>query len=97
MRQTLRDMETREEKILRVSQLEEVIAQLRQEERSAPYSAAEVRQETAAWMRENGLIQRASLRDALHHGDKSLVGNKGYRKFLQAGRQQFTVDEDKIR
>ena len=38
----------------------------------------------------------ASLRDALHHGDKSLVGNKGYRKFLQAGRQQFTVDEDKI-
>jgi hypothetical protein len=38
----------------------------------------------------------ASLRDALHHGDKSLVGNKGYRKFLRAGRQQFTVDEDKI-
>ncbi len=38
----------------------------------------------------------ASLRDALHHGDKSLVGNKGYRKFLQAGRKQFTVDEDKI-
>ena len=38
----------------------------------------------------------ASLRDALHHGDKSLVGNKGYRKFLQAGRQQFTVDEDQI-
>jgi hypothetical protein len=37
-----------------------------------------------------------SLRDALRHGDKSLVGNKGYRKFLRAGRQQFTVDEDKI-
>ncbi len=27
----------------------------------------------------------ASLRDALKHGDKSLVGNKGYRKFLQSG------------
>ena len=39
----------------------------------------------------------ASLREALRQGDKSLVGNKGYRKFLQAGRQQFTVDEDKIR
>ena len=38
----------------------------------------------------------ASLRDALRHGDRSLVGNKGYRKFLQAGRQQFAVDEDKI-
>ena len=38
----------------------------------------------------------ASLRDALGHGDKSLVGNKGYRKYLRAGGQQFAVDEDKI-
>jgi len=39
----------------------------------------------------------ASLRDALGHGDKSLVGNKGYRKYLRAGGKQFTVDEDKIK
>ena len=38
----------------------------------------------------------ASLRDALGPGDKSLVGNQGYRKFLRAGGQQFAVDEDKI-
>jgi hypothetical protein len=38
----------------------------------------------------------ASLREALGHGDKSLVGNKGYRKYLRAGGQQFAVDEDKI-
>ncbi len=38
----------------------------------------------------------ASLRDALKHGDKSLVGNKGYRKFLQSGGKQFAVDEDKL-
>jgi transposase len=38
----------------------------------------------------------ASLRDALGKGDKSLVGNKGYRKYLRAGGKQFTVDEDKI-
>ena len=38
----------------------------------------------------------ASLKDALKNGDKSLVGNKGYRKFLRAGGRQFTVDEDKI-
>ena len=38
----------------------------------------------------------ASLRNALGHGDKSLVGNKGYRKFLRAGGKQFAVDEDKI-
>jgi transposase len=38
----------------------------------------------------------ASLREALSHGDKSLVGNKGYRKYLRAGGKQFAVDEDKI-
>jgi transposase len=39
----------------------------------------------------------ASLRDALGVGDKSLVGNKGYRKYLCAGGKQFAVDEDKIK
>jgi len=39
----------------------------------------------------------ASLCGALGHGDKSLVGNKGHRKYLRAGGQQFAVDEDKIR
>lgn len=38
----------------------------------------------------------ASLRDALGKGDKSLVGNKGYRKYLRAGGKQFAVDERKI-
>jgi transposase len=39
----------------------------------------------------------AALRDALRQGDKSLVGNKGYRKYLRAGGKQFAVDEDKIK
>jgi hypothetical protein len=39
----------------------------------------------------------ASLRDALGNGDKSLVGNKGYRKYLRGGGKQFAVDEDKIK
>jgi len=39
----------------------------------------------------------ASLRDALGKGDKSLVGDKGYRKYLRAGGKQFAVDEDKIK
>ena len=38
----------------------------------------------------------ASLRVALGKGDKALVGNKGYRKFLQDGGKKFSVDEDKI-
>jgi len=38
-----------------------------------------------------------ALREALRQGDKSLVGNRGYRKFLRSGGQQFAVDEDKVR
>ena len=37
------------------------------------------------------------MREALGKGDKSLVGNKGYRKYLRAGGKQFAVDEDKIK
>jgi len=37
-----------------------------------------------------------SLRKALGQGDKSLVGNKGYRKYLRSGGKQFAVNEDKI-
>ena len=38
-----------------------------------------------------------SLRDKLHDGDKSLVGNNGYRKYLKSGGEEhFTIDEEKI-
>lgn len=37
-----------------------------------------------------------ALREALKHGQKSLVGNKGYRKYLHAERKVFSVDEEKI-
>ena len=38
----------------------------------------------------------ASLKDALAGGDKSLVGNKGYRRFLQTTGERFTINEEKI-
>ena len=38
-----------------------------------------------------------SLRDKLHDGDKSLVGNNGYRKYLKSGgAAHFTIDDEKI-
>ena len=38
-----------------------------------------------------------SLRDKLRNGDKSLVGNNGYRKYLKSGGDaHFTIDEEKI-
>lgn len=39
----------------------------------------------------------ASLRDQLKRGDKSLVGNKGYRKYLASPGDHFQVDEKKIK
>ena len=38
----------------------------------------------------------ASLEDQLKHGDKQLVGNKGYRKYIKTQGGRFTIDENKI-
>jgi transposase len=37
------------------------------------------------------------LRDQLKQGDKSLIGNKGYRKFIKTSGAQFKLDEEKIK
>jgi transposase len=39
----------------------------------------------------------AALRKALKHGDKSLIGNRGYRRFVKASGERFAIDEEKIR
>jgi transposase len=39
-----------------------------------------------------------ALREQLKRGDKDLIGNKGYRKYLQAsGGEHFTIDEEKVK
>jgi transposase len=38
-----------------------------------------------------------SLREQLKQGDKALVGNKGYRKYLHSAGPKFTVDEEKVK
>ena len=38
----------------------------------------------------------AALAEQLKRGDKSLVGNKGYRKYLKVHGERFTIDEEKI-
>lgn len=37
-----------------------------------------------------------ALREQLKQGDKSLVGNRGYRKYLKRGVAKFEIDEAKI-
>jgi transposase len=39
----------------------------------------------------------ASLKKKLKQGQKSLVGNKGYRKYLKSSGAKFQIDEDKIK
>jgi hypothetical protein len=38
-----------------------------------------------------------ALQEKLKHGDKALVGNKGYRKYLRTQGQRFTLDDAKIK
>jgi hypothetical protein len=38
----------------------------------------------------------ASLQEQLTKGDKSLIGNRGYRRFVAASGERFRLDEDKI-
>jgi transposase len=38
----------------------------------------------------------ANLRQALRHGDKALVGNTGYRRFLKAPEVGFAIDEKRV-
>jgi len=37
------------------------------------------------------------LRDKLHSGAKSLIGNKGYRRYLKVARESVTIDQEKVR
>jgi transposase len=39
----------------------------------------------------------ASLREQLKRGDKSLVGNRGFRKYLKQAKSRFEIDEKKIK
>ena len=39
----------------------------------------------------------AALREQLKQGDKALVGNKGYRKYLHSEGPKFSIDEEKVK
>ena len=55
-----------------------------------------VNEDQAAKDRHDREAVTEALRGALKRGDKSLVGNKGFRKFLRGGSKTFVVDDDKI-
>lgn len=100
--------EAREEVLGRGGRYEEVYPGRSQRADPAPLEVKEVQveerryivcrnQEQAVKDREDREAIVAALRDALQKGDKSLVGNRGYRRFLRTTGEHFTVDEDKMR
>ena len=54
-------------------------------------------EEQASKDREDRKAILAALSEQLRRGDKSLVGNKGYRKFLKSDGPGFRIDRDKVR
>jgi transposase len=99
--------EAREEVMGRAGRYHEVHAQSADPHAPAPLKVKEVwveerryvvclNEEQAEKDRQEQEAIAAALRDALQQGDKSLVGNKGYRRFLRTTGERFRLDEDKL-
>ena len=100
--------EARDEVIGRAGRYSEVYAESTDVKDPAPLKVKQVRVEDRRYVvcvneaeaRKDRLEREnlvASLQDALQGGDKSLVGNKGYRRFLRTSGERFSIDEEKIR
>jgi transposase len=99
--------EAREEVMGRAGRYHEVHPQSTDPQAPAPLKVKEVwveerryvvclNEEQAEKDRQEREAIAAALRDALQQGDKSLVGNKGYRRFLRTTGERFSLDEDKL-
>jgi hypothetical protein len=100
--------EAREEVVGRAGRFQEVYPQSADPKAPSPLKVKEVWVEERRYIvcRNEDQAQKdrqdreaivASLKDALPAGDKSLVGNKGYRRYLQTTGERFSINEDKIR
>jgi transposase len=102
--------EVREEVLGRSGRFKEVHPKRRKSKDSSPLKVKEVwvedrryvvchNEEQAKKDREDREAILASLKEALKRGDKSLVGNKGYRRYLKTTNKSkgFAIDEKKIK
>jgi len=99
--------EVRDDVLLRGGRFTEVHPERRRNDDPAPLSVKEVKigrkryivchnEEQARKDRYDRGVIIDALRDQLGKGDKSLVGNKGYRRYLKCEGAGFEIDEDKI-
>jgi hypothetical protein len=102
-----RSSEVRDDVLLRGGRFTEVYPERQKSDDPSPLSVKEVNvgkkryivchnEEQARKDRYDRQAIIDALRDQLMRGDKSLVGNKGYRRFLKSEGSRFEIDEDKI-
>ena len=65
-------------------------------ERAARRYVVCLNEDQAAKDRRDRAAVVAALADALKHGDKSLIGNKGYRRYVRAEGKRFAIDTQRI-
>lgn len=99
--------EVRDDVLLRGGRFTEIHPERTRESDPAPLMAKEVKvgnrryvvchnEEQARKDRHDREAITTALREQLTKGDKSLVGNKGYRRFIKCEGTRFEVDEEKI-
>jgi len=102
-----RTREANEEVLARAGRYEEVYAKSEDPKAPSPLKVKEVRiadrryvvclnEDQATKDRHDREAIIASLKDALKQGDKQLIGNRGYRKYVKASGARFAIDEDKV-
>ena len=104
-----RQKEVRDEVLGRAGAYKEVVPERSHAKDPAPLKVKEVWQDGRRYIvclneeqrRKDAFDRKAivdHLREQLKRGEKSLVGNKGYRKFLAtSGESRFEIDEEKIK
>lgn len=102
-----RTKEAREEVLSRGGRYQEVTPKRKRSKDPSPLKVKEVwvdnrryvvclNEEQAAKDRHDREAIVGSLREVLKGGDKSLIGNRGYRKYVKASGERFSVDEERI-
>ena len=102
-----RTREANEEVLARAGRFEEVYAKSEDPKAPSPLKVKEVRIEDRRYVvcvnedqatkdRHDREAIIASLKDALKQGDKTLIGNRGYRKYVKASGARFAIDENKV-
>ena len=100
--------EANEEVLARAGRYEEVFPKSEDSKGPSPLKVKEVwvedrryvvclNEDQAAKDRHDREAIVAALKDALQQGDKALIGNRGYRKYVKSSGSRFAIDEHKIK